>query len=788
MSISPTCANSSTPTSSQAISQNPTFDHGFTLPAPAQLIESPISLSNDTRTLGPVRTNYSSGHPTGVSCEGFESSGSVAEAKPISGESSKKVTHIRTPDGKRDSSHQNNGMGPSSHCTSVGRGKSSQLRYHQRGSSQSIGQLPGADCCPPSQRNNGSIGFQGTTTHSAVRKNQMMNANHLLNFYYDPISRPQPRIPPPRRQQKTKPYNKDLFLQANFKFVVLDTGSHALELMDPDKMLDWEDVVCVRYLTPVAVQCPICLESPLCPQITSCGHIFCFPCILRYLMMGEEDHKGDCWKKCPLCFMMISSKDLYTIYIHNVKQYHDGDFVKFVLLTRPKDSLIPLQKNRLRKEDFPLCNNDELYDSFSKFILTSDVETSVREAKSELDSWLARAESSLVDDIEKLPYVCAALEQLEHRKKCWSVRKGCSSSASLKYDTHTSHPSACKYDKAEAYGFLTADAGSPTDSEPFGPAFATPIVGFKNETKWSGSLDAENLEGEDYLAQTADMSESSEGQEELSSSYDDSILRRHSPGSRDVKEKDFYTFYQVVDGQHLILHPLNLKCLLHYYGGYDLLPSRISGKILQLETVTQSEAMRRRYRYLSHFSLTTAFQLCEIDLSEILPPDALSPFRDEIRKRGNQRKWLAKKEHEERVKAEAAAIHAMPMPVMVSSYSDSTFSMDDFEALGSSSVASSPPVVERKLFSDVTRLGFAAGHDSPSFKVEESTDSLCNTSMMGNASGLTGPRSTVTQSFANIISAPKSSESPEVPKMNGYGKKGKKPSRVLLSTAGGRRY
>lgn len=36
---------------------------------------------------------------------------------------------------------------------------------------------------------------------------------------------------------------------------------------------------------------------------------------------------------------------------------------------------------------------------------------------------------------------------------------------------------------------------------------------------------------------------------------------------------------------------------------------RISGRILQLESVTQSEAMRRRYRYLSHFSLTTTFQV-----------------------------------------------------------------------------------------------------------------------------------------------------------------------------------
>lgn len=46
-------------------------------------------------------------------------------------------------------------------------------------------------------------------------------------------------------------------------------------------------------------------------------------------------------------------------------------------------------------------------------------------------------------------------------------------------------------------------------------------------------------------------------------------------------------------------------------------------------------------------------------------------------------------------------------------------------ALGSSTVtsSSSPVVGERKLFSSVTRLGFAAGHDSPTLKLE-GTNSL----------------------------------------------------------------
>lgn len=58
--------------------------------------------------------------------------------------------------------------------------------------------------------------------------------------------------------------------------------------------------------------------------------------------------------------------------------------------------------------------------------------------------------------------------------------------------------------------------------------------------------------------------------------------------------------YSILNIHKLLLH---LENILNY---------RISGKILQLESITQSEAMRRRYRYLSHFSLTTTFQVLAI--------------------------------------------------------------------------------------------------------------------------------------------------------------------------------
>ncbi|KAL6634257.1 hypothetical protein ACP70R_026928 [Stipagrostis hirtigluma subsp. patula] len=605
----------------------------------------------------------------------------------------------------------------------------------------------------------GFTGLQGNGTQMATRKNQAVNANHLLNFQYDPISRPQPRGPrtyPPRRPRKIKPYNKDLFLQANFKFVVLDTGNYQIESMDPDKMLQWDDIVCVRYCSPSEVLCPICLESPLCPQITSCGHIYCFPCILRYLIMGKEDYRGECWKKCPLCFIMISTKELYTIHITQVQHFRAGDVATFTLLNRSRNSLTPSVKSS--SSESPSADDDPC-NVFSKFILTSDVELSVREAKSDLSNWLHMADLGLVDDLEKLPYVSAALEQLEERMKYWTEYRTYGSSPPLK------------------------DSFSP------GSSFkATNSFDAHTSHQNSGQKNSPVSDG-DMITRISALSMSPESNKSSDKGTISKMDEKCSPV--DPNEHDSYTFYQVSDGQYLILHPLNMRCLLNHFGSCDMLPPRITGKILELETVTQSEATRKRYRFLSHFSLTTTFQFCEIDLSDVLPPSSLAPFMDEIKKREKQRKRTAKKEESERVKAEVAAaaqVSAMRFEHtnFSNTHNDVMFSLDDFEALGNNAGPStSPPASERKLFSDVTRLGFASAQDSPPLRGET-----------GDANGRNeiardqGPSGSPALSFASIISSTRTAADnhPEVPKPNGLGKKGKKPARVLMSTGGGRRY
>jgi hypothetical protein len=280
---------------------------------------------------------------------------------------------------------------------------------------------------------------------------------------------------------------------------------------------------------------------------------------------------------------------------------------------------------------------------------------------------------------------------------------------------------------------------------------------------------------------------------------------------RDQDESETYTFYQSADGQFLILHPLNMKVLLQHYGDYKSLPSTIEAHIVELESVTQTEGTRKRYRYLSHLPLTVNFQLCEVDLNEMLPPEAFTPFSEEIRTRQQRRRRLIQQEKVEKAKEErlAAAIASSqpraPSPGDFAAYMSSLQMEDpvssDFELEDSATVTTvSPPSDSRSLFSNVAKMGFASGYDAPQLAPVESVPSSpwgssSASSSRQSSSAVAKPQSggqgSSSLSFADIIQAQAPAKgTPEEGNVAGgkSGKKNKKGSMVLLSTAGGRRY
>ncbi|XP_057868844.2 uncharacterized protein LOC131075912 [Cryptomeria japonica] len=679
--------------------------------------------------------------------------------------------------------------------------------------------------------NTGTSTLPITNVASRGRKGQMLNANHLLNFHYNRIPRT-PRVPlrnqPPRRYHRIKPYDKDLFLQANFRFLVSDMGDYELNCSNPDKMLQWEDVAAVKYSAPAPVRCPICLESPpLCPQITTCGHIFCFPCILRYLMMGEEDHKGEHWKKCPFCSVMISCKDLYTVSINSVKQYTTGEIIEFTLLSRAKNSVIPFEKGQYSLGALPYSIDGDC-NAFSKFTLTSDAELSTNRAADELTCWIEKVHSEGGEDAELLPYAYEAVDQLEQRKKAWIEHRASeylsnsppvkqqfmtqakAQLCKLKVDSFDSRGEAESMETKSSNGIVSSDCESSKDLTGISESNLGQMLSQKGIAQEGEIL--ESPATEELFPDTLDYWEnqrSDSGSEKPQNikNLEDKDACKHQQETTDSTNGESYSFYQAADGQLLVLHPLNMKCLLHHYGSYESLPPSICGKILEMETVTQTEGIRKRYRYLSHFPLTATFKLCEIDLSKILPASAFSPFSDEIEKRETERRHRQKQEARARHRA-AAAVAAAPQGMSgipestVSICDDKPPSSADFEALGDpKGVSTSPPVFdERRLFSRVARLGFAAGCDPPALKdglsgelprdLSASGSNSINMETMGFSSE-SGTCSPSPMSFAHIITtAPKPSGDPcsQISKMQSSGKKGKRASKILLSTSGGRRY
>lgn len=102
-------------------------------------------------------------------------------------------------------------------------------------------------------------------------------------------------------------------------------------LNDPDLPLPWQDIVQVLVpLTSDAVvaahgtaesdqagTCPICLSPPTAPRMTRCGHVFCYACMLHYLIVAENGSKtrGSMRhaKRCPICWDDVVARDLKSV-------------------------------------------------------------------------------------------------------------------------------------------------------------------------------------------------------------------------------------------------------------------------------------------------------------------------------------------------------------------------------------------------------------------------------------------------------------------------------------------
>ncbi|XP_057465058.1 E3 ubiquitin-protein ligase RMA3-like isoform X2 [Actinidia eriantha] len=62
------------------------------------------------------------------------------------------------------------------------------------------------------------------------------------------------------------------------------------------------------------LECNICLDSAHDPVVTLCGHLYCWPCIYKWLHVQSSSFESDEQPKCPVCKTNISQSSLVPLY------------------------------------------------------------------------------------------------------------------------------------------------------------------------------------------------------------------------------------------------------------------------------------------------------------------------------------------------------------------------------------------------------------------------------------------------------------------------------------------
>ncbi len=267
------------------------------------------------------------------------------------------------------------------------------------------------------------------------------------------------RQPHPSRGQRRSVYRKELFLQANFRFLVADWADLTGAASDPDHMVDWDDVVLVEMASATPLSCPVCLDEPMtCAQVTLCGHAFCFPCIARHAATVRKEGEP---AKCPMCFTPLRLADLRTVRRRPIDpvggeglvaaggmENNDGDarepaaarkgvakLARLTLLSRRRDSAVPTPVrvagrpgvNEHAGARWPRSSHGAdggRCDLFAKYTLTADEAPLGEEEIGALEQRVAfMAAEGGAEAEQELPYALLACDVMQSRLEAWAEKR-----------------------------------------------------------------------------------------------------------------------------------------------------------------------------------------------------------------------------------------------------------------------------------------------------------------------------------------------------------------------------
>ncbi|KAF4979822.1 hypothetical protein FZEAL_4038 [Fusarium zealandicum] len=183
---------------------------------------------------------------------------------------------------------------------------------------------------------------------------------HLLNYS---MPRPVQDHHPQGRSYRRNPtwglgsgyhaVDKARYVHANYRFILSPEGTYHKQASDADTHLEWSLVMqIIASSESQASSCPICLSEPVGPRMAKCGHIFCLPCLIRFMNSSSSEDEGKAmrgprWKKCPICEDSVYMQDVRPVRFYAGQESpfpRIGDDVVLRLMARSANSTMALPR------------------------------------------------------------------------------------------------------------------------------------------------------------------------------------------------------------------------------------------------------------------------------------------------------------------------------------------------------------------------------------------------------------------------------------------------------------
>ncbi|KZT74957.1 hypothetical protein DAEQUDRAFT_720147 [Daedalea quercina L-15889] len=527
--------------------------------------------------------------------------------------------------------------------------------------------------------------------------------NHLLNFTLPPRqSHHNQSLPRRTRRSNAHPavWNKERFVNAQYRFVVNPHGDYTVHFADPDIFFQWQDILQVIVPRTSAIAsaagsgegtaqdeglttCPICLSPPTAPRMTKCGHVFCFPCILHYLNTADNTK----WVRCPICFDSVHERQLKAVkWFDEVLLVDDvedslpqmssssssdglvatprpGTTVRMRLIQRPQITTLALPRSETWPSDLlpphqaPFHFLPDVF-PFAKFMLATPAYL-IQDLTKDLDDLVAerRMLSSMGDELgvtfvdaadAKLRVQIAKASALETPQ----LQEAVDNALQVQQQIH---------DRANLHDRRRRDEQA-RSSEPQPEEIPQELLASQN----GGYVPPSTPRSAVSIAPLTPFAHSA------TPTRGPRQRRNINPPPPSTST---YYYYQAATGMPIFLHPLDIRILFSHFNSYSAFPNTISVRVESYAESTVNDDLRKRCKYLGHFPEGADVVFVEADLEDVVGAEGLKNFEAPLRMRRARRKEKGKKDDKARARAEerekeklaqtwGAAAHVVP-PVSV---------------------------------------------------------------------------------------------------------------------------